>query len=201
MRTIGDRSEGHRPRVLIVLLWRAGLRISEALALEESDLDRSRGAVLVRRGTGGKRREVGMDRWAWGQLDPWLEIRRQRPIGALLSRGRAGDGPARPKAGRRAGALGSSPARRPEHRFQRPRTQTERVTIDQQQRRELVGPPASSDQHRGNRDPARATWIGVLDRHLVSDPPLFAYAGHSALRCWAIMQLSSGCIALLRVVP
>jgi site-specific recombinase XerD len=45
-----------------VLLWRAGLRISEALALAESDLDRSRGAILVRRGKGGKRREVGMDR-------------------------------------------------------------------------------------------------------------------------------------------
>ena len=69
---------------LIVLLWRAGLRISEALALQEGDLDRSRGAVLVRRAKGGKRREVGMDRWAWEQLDPWLEIRRQLPIGALL---------------------------------------------------------------------------------------------------------------------
>ena len=79
MRTIGDRAEGHRLRALIVLLWRAGLRISEALALQESDLDRSRGAVLVRRGKGGKRREVGMDRWAWEQLDPWLEIRRQLP--------------------------------------------------------------------------------------------------------------------------
>ncbi len=67
-----------------MLLWRAGLRISEALALHESDLDRCRGAVLVRRGKGGKRREVGMDRWAWEQLDAWLEIRRQLPIGALL---------------------------------------------------------------------------------------------------------------------
>jgi integrase len=53
MRTIGDRADGHRLRALIVLLWRAGLRISEALALQESDLDRSRGAVLIRRGKGG----------------------------------------------------------------------------------------------------------------------------------------------------
>ena len=45
------------------------LRISEALALQESDLDRSRGAVLLRHGKGGKRRAVGMDRWAWDQLD------------------------------------------------------------------------------------------------------------------------------------
>ncbi len=53
MRTVGDRAEGNRLSALIVLLWRAGLRISEALALQESDLDRSRGAVLVRQGKGG----------------------------------------------------------------------------------------------------------------------------------------------------
>ncbi|MDQ6775300.1 MAG: tyrosine-type recombinase/integrase [Actinomycetota bacterium] len=53
MRAVGDRRDGHRLRALIVLLWRAGLRISEALALQESDLDRGRGAVLVRRGKGG----------------------------------------------------------------------------------------------------------------------------------------------------
>ena len=29
-------------------------------------------------------REVGMDRWAWEQLEPWLEIRRELPIGAVL---------------------------------------------------------------------------------------------------------------------
>ena len=84
MRAIGDGAEGHRLRALIVLLWRAGLRISEALSLHEGDLDRSRGAVLVRRGKGGKRREVGMDRWAWERLEPWLEIRRELPIGAVL---------------------------------------------------------------------------------------------------------------------
>jgi site-specific recombinase XerD len=84
VRTIRDRADGYRLRALIVLLWRAGLRISAALALQEADLDRSRGVVLVRRGKGGKRREVRMDRWAWEQLDPWLEIRRQLPIGAVL---------------------------------------------------------------------------------------------------------------------
>ena len=52
-------------RGLIVVLWRAGLRIHEALALTEADLDARRGAVLVRRGKGGRRREVGMDEWAW----------------------------------------------------------------------------------------------------------------------------------------
>src|SRR5690242_19551395 len=63
MRGAGDTLHGLRTRALVVLLWRAGLRISEALALAESDLDRARGAVLVRHGKGGKRREVGMDPW------------------------------------------------------------------------------------------------------------------------------------------
>jgi site-specific recombinase XerD len=84
MRSIGDRPEGHRLRALIVLLWRAGLRISEALSLHDGDLDCSRGAVLVRRGKGGKRREVGMDRWAWERLEPWLEVRRELPVRAVL---------------------------------------------------------------------------------------------------------------------
>src|SRR5438270_1053593 len=84
MRAAGDRADGHRLRALIVLLWRAGLRISEALGLAETDFDQQRGAVLVRRGKGGRRREVGMDRWAWDQLQPWLEIRAYLPVGALL---------------------------------------------------------------------------------------------------------------------
>jgi site-specific recombinase XerD len=84
MRTVGDRADSHRLRALIVLLSRAGLRISEALALQESDLDPTRSAILVRRGKGGKRREVGMDRWAWNQLEAWMEIRRDLPMGSLL---------------------------------------------------------------------------------------------------------------------
>jgi integrase len=84
MRAAGDGPDGTRLRALTVLLWRAGLRISEALALAETDLDRSRGAILIRRGKGGRRREVGMDRWAWDQLQPWLEIRASLPVGALL---------------------------------------------------------------------------------------------------------------------
>ena len=84
MRIAGDSADGRRLRALIVILWRARLRISEALALQESDLDPGRGAVLVRHGKGGKRREVGMDRWAWSELEPWLEIRHELPVGAFL---------------------------------------------------------------------------------------------------------------------
>ncbi len=48
----GDHPEGLRMRGLIIVLWRAGLRISEALALAESDLDPARGAILARHGKG-----------------------------------------------------------------------------------------------------------------------------------------------------
>src|SRR5450755_2394500 len=65
MRGAGGGPDGVRLRALIVVLWRAGLRIGEALALAETDLDARRGAVLVRHGKGDKRREVGMDSWAW----------------------------------------------------------------------------------------------------------------------------------------
>jgi integrase len=74
-----------RLRGLIVVLWRAGLRISEALALAERDLDPGRGALLVRHGKGGKRREVGMDEWGWEQVRPWLDDRSRMPIGARSS--------------------------------------------------------------------------------------------------------------------
>jgi site-specific recombinase XerD len=49
MHVAGDDHDAVRLRALIVVLWRAGLRISEALALSESDLDLHRGAILVRR--------------------------------------------------------------------------------------------------------------------------------------------------------
>jgi site-specific recombinase XerD len=60
MRQAGTTSHGLRMRGLIVVLWRAALRIQEALALSEADLDARRGALLVRRGKDGRRREVGM---------------------------------------------------------------------------------------------------------------------------------------------
>jgi site-specific recombinase XerD len=84
MRAAGTGPEALRLRALMVLLWRAGLRISEALAVTETDLDPTRGAVLVRSGKGGKRREVGLDPWGWEQLRPWSEIRQGLPIGTLL---------------------------------------------------------------------------------------------------------------------
>ena len=70
MRQAGESSYGPRLRGVIVVLWRAGLRIHEALALGETDLEERRGAILVRHGKGDKRREVGMDDWAGSSCGP-----------------------------------------------------------------------------------------------------------------------------------
>ena len=113
MRCCGDGLHGDRARGLIVVLWRAGLRIQEALDLTELDLDPRRGSVLVRRGKGGRRREVGMDDWGFEQLEPWLRARESMPVGPLFcvingrTRGRAGTPrPRAPSLRRRAARAG-----------------------------------------------------------------------------------------------
>src|SRR5215213_7469816 len=65
LRRAGDSVHGRRLRGLIVVLWRAGLRIHEALALTEADLDPRRGSLLGRRGKGRRLREGGLDHSAW----------------------------------------------------------------------------------------------------------------------------------------
>jgi site-specific recombinase XerD len=75
---------GERMRALIYVLWRAGLRISEALALIEDDLDQERSSVFVRKGKNGLPRAVGVDSWVWECLKPWRDIRRDLPVGALF---------------------------------------------------------------------------------------------------------------------
>jgi site-specific recombinase XerD len=84
MRAAGGGASGARMRALVVILWRAGLRIGEALALVESDLDPTRGSILVRHGKGDKRRESGMDDWGWEQVAPWIAARRAFPVGPLF---------------------------------------------------------------------------------------------------------------------
>lgn len=74
-----------RLRALIAVLWRSGLRISEALALDdEQDLDREAGTVIVRHGKGDKQRTVVMDDWGWRELDVWLAQRRLLKPGAVF---------------------------------------------------------------------------------------------------------------------
>ncbi len=94
MRHAGDDLHG-RLRGLIVVRWRAGLRIHEALALNEADLDPRHGSVLVRRGKGWRRRQVGNfasedQHGTWNrrlglrQLEPWLKVRVELPVGPLF---------------------------------------------------------------------------------------------------------------------
>ncbi len=66
---------GVRNRALLVVLYRAGLRVSEALALAPKDVDRVAGTVTVLKGKGGKRRTVGLDPGAFAVLERWLERR------------------------------------------------------------------------------------------------------------------------------
>ena len=85
MRAAGDGPHAQRLRGLVVILWRAGVRIQEALSLGEADLDQRRGSLLVRHGKGGRRREVGMDAWGLQQLQPWLDTRLELPVGPLFA--------------------------------------------------------------------------------------------------------------------
>jgi Phage integrase family len=101
MRQAGSGAHADGVRALIAILWRAGLRISEALALTESDLDPQSGCVLIRAGKGGKRRMVGMDDWAWEHVNTWTTRRIQLPIGPLFC---ILDGPTRGRAWSATGA-------------------------------------------------------------------------------------------------
>jgi len=56
MRHAAHDRHGFRLRAVIVVLWRAGLRVQEALALTEHDLDARRGSMLVRHGKGAPTR-------------------------------------------------------------------------------------------------------------------------------------------------
>jgi site-specific recombinase XerD len=73
---------GLRNRGLLVVLYRAGLRISEALSLLPKDLDFQAGTLRILRAKGKTSRLVGMDTGAWAVLQVWLERRSQLGIGA-----------------------------------------------------------------------------------------------------------------------
>lgn len=67
---------GIRNRALITVLYRAGLRLSEALALKPKDIDADRGTITVLHGKGDKRRVVGLDPGSMAILLRWVDIRR-----------------------------------------------------------------------------------------------------------------------------
>ena len=195
MRTAGDGAHGRRLRGLIVIMWRAGLRIQEALGLTEGDLDHRRGAVLVRRGKGGRRREVGMDAWAWEQLLPWLELRREPPGRAAAVRHQRHDarpplvasrGPRRAAAHRRR-CRGPAPLRAaPTPPRSRRREGARRSAADRhptparpQQPRHHVRVPTGHRQRRDHRDRPRPTRTDDPRQRLA---PALTYSGGAANR-------------------
>ena len=80
---------GIRDAALIAVLYRCGLRISEALALWERDINGERGTIRVRNGKGHKPRTVGLDGQAFGLIDRWFREKdhlglRQAPLFCTL---------------------------------------------------------------------------------------------------------------------
>ena len=71
---------GLRNQALIVVLWRGGLRIGEALALRPKDLDPRQGTIRVLNGKGSKSRVVGLDAGAWAVIQRWMDKRRELGI-------------------------------------------------------------------------------------------------------------------------
>jgi site-specific recombinase XerD len=84
MRVARSAPYGNRLNGLIVVLWRAGLRINEALSLTETDLEQRRGSMLVRHGRNDRRGVVGMDAWGWAALESWVAERVTLPVGPLF---------------------------------------------------------------------------------------------------------------------
>ncbi len=65
-----------RNYALLVLLWRTGLRIAEALVLRPCDVDLDRGAIRVLHGKGGRARTVGIDRIGIQAIQGWMQEHR-----------------------------------------------------------------------------------------------------------------------------
>lgn len=71
---------GVRNRALLALLYRCGLRLGEALALERRDVDVDAGTLRVRHGKGDRARLVGVDAITLAALERWWQVRNARGI-------------------------------------------------------------------------------------------------------------------------
>src|SRR5512135_2584756 len=156
MRQAGRDRHGHRLNALIVVLWRAGLRINEALSLTETDLDQRRGSILVRHGKNDRRREVGMDAWGWSALQPWLTERATLPVGPLFC---VIAGPTRGH------AWSASAARLELHRTAIAAEVRRRLAPHQLRHAHALGAAARGDPAAVDPAPARPR-LPVHDRHL-----------------------------------
>jgi site-specific recombinase XerD len=64
---------------LLAILYRGGLRISEALALEKRDLDVRACTLAIRHGKRDRHRTIGMNSADFALLTNWLEERKHLP--------------------------------------------------------------------------------------------------------------------------
>lgn len=71
----GDSPKSLRYRALVAVLYRGGLRISEALSLRMTDLFPVQGVVRIRHGKGDKARTVAIDSAAWCILKTYIDRR------------------------------------------------------------------------------------------------------------------------------
>ena len=71
----GTSHTGLRDRAAIAVMWRAGLRISEALALEMKDINWEKGRLQILHGKGDKRRLAGIDPGGLKYLEEWRDRR------------------------------------------------------------------------------------------------------------------------------
>lgn len=67
---------GIRNRALLAVLYRSGLRLSEALALAPGDIDADQCALDIRAAHTAHQRRVGLDEDAFAYLQRWLQVRR-----------------------------------------------------------------------------------------------------------------------------
>jgi len=66
-----------RNAALIMVLYRSGLRLAEALALRPCDVELERGAIRVLHGKGGRARTVGIDPMGVKVLRAWISEHRE----------------------------------------------------------------------------------------------------------------------------
>ena len=88
---------GVRNRALLVAMYRAGLRVSEALALETKDVDLRTGSVRVLHGKGDRARTVAISAEACDSIARWLDVRRKRGIRSRRLFTTLGGGPMSPQ--------------------------------------------------------------------------------------------------------
>src|SRR6516164_4400445 len=68
-----------RERTLLATAYACGLRISELLNLQVTDIDSARMVVIVRQGKGAKDRQVPLSARLLGELRTWWSMHRRKP--------------------------------------------------------------------------------------------------------------------------